>query len=163
MFDNIIGILIGLGAVAIIYFIVFFIAKYSTEKYIKNKDKDQMKIDTSATLEDTSTEIKTATDTPEFDPNKEYCVIEEKEYGFVSFFYGITIWMKKEFDSYFLATYFDFSLKIKLPSLEEFDGEMPFDQLEMIRKWSDIHKDELVSNLEKIQKDEEPQEIDPLE
>ncbi len=154
------GVLIGIGAVAVIYFIVFFVAKFSASKYYENKgDKNHLdQVPLNVEPENNKDEEKS-----EEQKEVEYVPIVEKPNGFVSFFYGINIFMPKDDVDCIVATFFDYTIKIELPSLNEIDGEMPFDQLQMIKDWAHMHMDELMKSLEEVKAGRDPLEIDSLE
>jgi len=82
----------------------------------------------------------------------------------LSTFYGIVIYMYRPDHPppRFHAQYGEHAAQIDLTSLEVLNGSLPARALRLVREWAELHRGELVMNLELAQALEPLVEIDPL-
>lgn len=82
----------------------------------------------------------------------------------ISAFYGIVIAMY--FDDHppphFHAKYGERQAQIEIATGEVLHGELPRRALNLVREWTELHRDELVADWERAERDEPLVSIDPL-
>lgn len=75
--------------------------------------------------------------------------------GEISRFFGIIIHMYGEDHTppHFHVVYNEFRAMIEIETGEILQGSLPSKQLKYVQVWADIHRDELLSNFEKLNND----------
>lgn len=83
----------------------------------------------------------------------------------ISRFYGILIRMYHDDHAppHFHAVYSDQEAAIGIDTLEVLRGELPNRALRLVRDWASLHKDELLADWERVEKQEPLVPIDPLD
>jgi len=82
----------------------------------------------------------------------------------ISSFYGITIAMyyREHGVPHFHARYGEWEASISIETLEPIAGHLPSRALRLVRQWADLHREELLLNWERAQREEAVERIDPL-
>jgi len=82
----------------------------------------------------------------------------------VSSFYGITIAMyyREHGVPHFHARYGECEASISIANLETIAGHLPGRTLRLVRQWAVLHRDELLANWWRAQREEAVECIDPL-
>jgi Domain of unknown function (DUF4160) len=82
----------------------------------------------------------------------------------ISTFYGITIAMyyREHGVPHFHARYGGCEASVSITTLEMIAGQLPGRALRLVRQWAILHREELLSNWERAQRQEAVERIDPL-
>jgi len=82
----------------------------------------------------------------------------------ISSFYGIVIAMyyREHGVPHFHARYGEYEASISIESLEPLGGFLPARALRLVRHWGDLHREELLVNWERAQREEMLKAIEPL-
>jgi hypothetical protein len=63
---------------------------------------------------------------------------------------------------HFHARYGEWEASISITTLEMIAGDLPVRAIRLVRQWALLHRDELLSNWERAQRQEAVERIDPL-
>ena len=82
----------------------------------------------------------------------------------ISSFYGILIYMYWQDHSppHFHAIYGEFEDQIDISTLKIINGSLPNTALKLVKEWGELHREELMLDWEKTQKNAQPDKIAPL-
>jgi hypothetical protein len=82
----------------------------------------------------------------------------------LSSFYGIVITMYFDDHSppHFHAEYAEHEAKVDMDTLDTLRGHLPSRQMKLVRRWADLHRDELLANWKRARADEPLTSIAPL-
>lgn len=82
----------------------------------------------------------------------------------ISFFRGISIYMhfSDHPSPHFHAIYAEHEAKISILSQELLEGSLPTAQLRLVKRWAELHTDELMDNWEMARDQRSLGKIDPL-
>jgi hypothetical protein len=82
----------------------------------------------------------------------------------LSSFYGIVITMYFDDHSppHFHAEYAEHEAQIDMATLDVSRGHLPSRQMKLVRRWADLHRDELLANWKRARADEPLTSIAPL-
>ena len=82
----------------------------------------------------------------------------------ISSFYGITIAMyyREHGVPHFHACYGECEASISIATLEPIAGHLPGRAFRLVHQWAVLHREELVANWERAQRQEAVERIDPL-
>ena len=82
----------------------------------------------------------------------------------ISQFFGIIIRMfyDEHNPPHFHAQYGEFDCSIEIQSLSVIEGNLPARALGLVIEWAILHKDELMANWRKVERQELLQKIEPL-
>jgi len=82
----------------------------------------------------------------------------------LSSFYGIVITMYFDDHSppHFHAEYAEHEAQIDMATLDISNGHLPSRQMKLVRRWAELHRDELLANWKRARADEPLTSIAPL-
>lgn len=82
----------------------------------------------------------------------------------ISSFYGIVITMYYDDHSppHFHAEYAEHEAKIGMDTLDTLRGHLPSRQMKLVRRWAELHRNELLANWKRARTDEPLTSIAPL-
>jgi hypothetical protein len=82
----------------------------------------------------------------------------------ISSFYGITIAMyyREHGVPHFHARYGEFEACLSIATSETIVGQLPGRALRLVQQWAVLHREELLANWERAQRQEAVERIDPL-
>lgn len=82
----------------------------------------------------------------------------------ISFFRGISIYMhfSDHPTPHFHAIYAEYEAKISIAAGDVIEGSLPTAQLRLVKRWTQLHGDELTENWDRARNQRDLAKIDPL-